>query len=198
MEHPLEKRLGAKYPEKMEQIAEELGEFYWDREHRCTIPEGEDGHVWIDEIEMINATNHQVSGAFWLGGVEYAFLVEMGDRNGFEFRHLSAGGAIPENKVEHARFALAPRKDLITKAVAEGQGAFLIAKWDEMLKREPYDQLIRKYHYDRMFAPGIKTERYYRDQAAAGHFQIVSEKEAKAMRARLAEANDPVPDLPEP
>lgn len=146
---------------------------------------------------MINATNHQVSGAFWLGGVEYAFLVEMGDNNGFMFRELTADGPIPENKVEHARFALAPRQDLITKAVAEGQGAFLIAKWDAMLKREPYNQLIGKYHYDRMFAPGLKTESHYREKAAEVGFQIVSEEEAQQMRVCLAAANDPVPEFPE-
>lgn len=196
MTKSLEEQLGAKYPEKMEQIAEEIGEFGWDRAHRCAIPEGEDGHVWVDEIEMINAANHQVTGVFWLGGVEYGFRAQMGDRNGFEFLEISADGDIPDIKISRPRFALAPHQELVAKAIQEGKGSLLVARWDAMVARN-YPSLMRKYHYDRLFAPGEKTERHYREKAAEGDLQIVSEDEAKTVRERLAEASGPVPDFPE-
>jgi len=180
----------------MDEISLDIGELYWDRDWISGIAEGEDGHVFISEIEMINATNYQISGAFWLGGKEYGFLVEMGDNNGFVWREITDEGPIPDARVERTRYALAPRSDIVQKHLQNGSSALLIGLWESFLEREQYKDLIGKYEYDRMFQPGSKIESHYRAKAAEVGFEIVSKEDADATRARLIAASTPAP-IPE-
>ena len=42
---------------------------------------------------------------------------------------------------------------------------------------------MRGYNYDRHYAPGVKTDRFYRDFAASRGMRIVEEDEAKRIIA---------------
>lgn len=177
--------LDTKHPGMMEQICEEIAEQLWDRDRSSKLEEGEDGYVWIADIQAINQANHVLVGVFWLGGVEYSFEAESGDNNGWMWRSISADEPIPSIEIQHTKWALEPNSALVDKALRAGQGEFLVAKWDALSGREPYKSLPGKYAYDRFFQPGILIETHYRDLAAKVGFVLVDQQAADETRVRL-------------
>lgn len=187
MDDPEAERLCAEYPEIMDAICEEITEQLWDKDRTCPLEEGEDGYVWISDIQAMNACNHALTGTFWVSGKEYSFEAESGDWNGWVWRSVAEGEPVPEIKIHHTVWALQPNDGLVSKAIEAGRGAFLIAKWDAFLQRPEYAKMPGKYGYDRHFAPGLKTERYWRDKAAEVGFVLVDDETAKETRKRLSQ-----------
>lgn len=146
----------------------------------------DDAHsaVTILDRDQLNAINVRVSGIVEINGVEYTFQLEDGDRNGTQL--LAWEDDKPFEHHVPTRWALAPQERLISDAVLSGKGLFLIWKWDVMAARPEIAAIVGKYAYDRHFAPGGKTEKHWRDAAAAHHFDIVTEEHAKEIRRRLS------------
>lgn len=56
-----------KHPGGLETICEGRGEQLLDRDRTCALEQGEDGYVWISDVQAVNACNHALVGTFWLG-----------------------------------------------------------------------------------------------------------------------------------
>lgn len=185
MDCPTAVNLEARHPDVMEAILEGIGETIWDHDHTCSLEEGEDGYFWVSDIQAMNACNHAITGAFWVGGKEYSFEAESGDWNGWVWRSVSEDDAIPEIKIHQTVWALQPNEKLVSEAILKGQGKFLVAKWDAFLTRKEYAELPGKYGYDRHFAPGLKTEHYWKEKAGEVGFILVDKETADETRSRL-------------
>lgn len=140
-----------------------------------------------DRIDAINVRAH---GIIELDGEEYTFIVEDGNWNGTTLEDWNGGKDFePLPRVRHA---LQPQRDIVTKAIIDGKGPFLIQKWDAFLKRPEVEKIISDYSYDRMVQPGSKTERHYADKARQFGFEIASQEEANDTRKRLQEATEAI------
>lgn len=141
--------------------------------------------VTILEHDRIDAINARASGIIKIGDDEFTFQMEDGNRNGTEL--LAWESDRPFEYHIPTRWALQPTRDLIGKALEEDRGPFLLAKWDAMLRRPAIADIPGKYSYDRRVQPGGKVETYWKAEAAKHHFDIVTEDEAAATRARLSQ-----------
>jgi hypothetical protein len=199
MDCPTAIDLETRFPGQMEAIAELITDMGWDEKVTSEAEEGEDGCVFLFDRVTLNACNHAMTGVFWLDGTEWAFEVESGDWNGWVWRSVSAEGPIPEIDYKPTVFALQPNSTIVAQAVMANQGKSLVAKWDAFLERPEFKDLPRKYMYDRHFAPGIKTERYWKDKAATVGFELVDKDTANETRKRLMlpDVNPPSPAVDE-
>lgn len=138
-----------------------------------------------DRIDAINVRAH---GIIELDGEEYTFIVEDGNWNGTTLEDWNGGKCF--EPLPRTAWALEPRRDLISEAIAAGRGPFLLAKWDALLSRSEVSDIPRNYTYDRMMQPGSKIEKHYKDTAAKFGFILVSEDVANETRKRLQEATE--------
>lgn len=120
--------------------------------------------VWISDVHTINACNHVYSGNVLIDGTDYGFIIESGDRVGTEIREWGLADDVgtydPGPPPEPLR--LVPRDDNLwcdRPAMFAVYAAWRKEKW--------FEDLERNYNYDRHFAPGGKTETYYRSKAEA-------------------------------
>lgn len=148
-----------------------------DGAHKC---------VTILDRDRLNAINVRVAGIVELDGKEFSFQLQDGDWNGTEL--LSWEDDKPFEYHTPTRWALQPDSALVDKALLDGNGPFLLAKWDAMLRRAEIAEIPGKYGYDRHFAPGVVSEKHWRDAAAKHRFEIVSQETADETRAKLARA----------
>lgn len=158
----------------MQMMAEATGEY---GAHSC---------VTILEHDRLDAINCRASGIIEIEGEEYTFQMEDGNCNGTVL--LAWESDTPFERHQPTRWTLQPKRDLIDKAIMDGKGPFLIAKWDAMLKRPEIAAIPGKYSYDRYFAPGLKSEQHWKAEAGKHHFELASEETAQETRKRLAEA----------
>ena len=166
----------------VDQIAETIGEMMWSGDRSDASDEGQDGAVYIADCQMINACNHLASGSFWWGGVEYSFLVENGNWNGFVFRELSDTAPIPDVTIQRTRWAIAP---LNVDVATPQQARTLLATWKIFEGRADIKEMLGSYNYDRTWQPGGLIEGHYRDKAAKIGARIVSEDHANEIRQGL-------------
>jgi len=133
---------------------EEICDAGWNKEDTQT--------VHISDVHQINATNHVISGDIEIGEMTFAFIVESGDNNGSVVYQWcdpeDAETYIPDLPVI---YTFVPLDDDLKSKNPNMYRAYL--KW----RGEPwFKEKERNYNYDRHFAPGVKTERYYRDWAS--------------------------------
>lgn len=178
-----------KYPGKLNDICEEIAEMLWDRARVSSLEEGEDGYVWVADIQDLNVCNQAITGTFWIDGTEYSFEAECGDWNGWVWRSISADAPVPTIEIHHTKWALEPNNELVGDALMKGEGKFLIAKWDALISREPCKSIPGSYSYDRHFQPGGSVETHWKDKAAKYGFVLVDQETANETRARLSGAN---------
>lgn len=170
-----------------EEVMTILAEAVQGVEHDC---------VTFHDHERINAISAHGSGVLTWKGREFAFHVVDGDNNGTELRGWEEAGEVFEPH-QPTVYVLAPRPDLVVQANVSGNGAFLVAKWDALLSREPYASMAGKYAYDRMMQPGSMITSHYEKAAAAGGFVWMEEQEAKTLRERMSAPVVPAPEGPE-
>jgi len=151
----------------------------------CNLEEGEDGSLFIADTQNINALNRVFTGSFWADGVEYAFEAESGNNAGWVWRSVEPDTNIPEIKIEVTTWALAPKEETVRNAIAKGNEEFLLQKWDALLTREEIASIPRKYGYDKHFAPGTVTERYWKEKAAKFGFVLASREWSDQVRSNL-------------
>lgn len=150
---------------------------------------GEHECVSVIERDRIDAINVRASLILTFEGREYSVFLEDGNWNGTVIRGWENHGKDYEPH-QPTRWALAPRPGLISDASATGQSAFLIAKWDALLKNPAVSEIPGKYGYDRFGQPGSLIENYWRGEAEKLGFVIVSQEEADEVRARLSTSTE--------
>jgi hypothetical protein len=143
-------------------------------------------NVYLIERDRIDAINCRAHGIITIEGTEYVFQMEDGNYNGTVLLAWESDAVFERH--EPTLWAIQPTGDLIGRALADGRGPFLLAKWDIMAKRPEIAEIVRGYAYDRYVQPGGQTEKHYRDKAAKHHFEIVTEEMAQETRAVLARA----------
>ncbi|MFT0533988.1 hypothetical protein ACMHYJ_14340 [Castellaniella hirudinis] len=151
--------------------------------------EGQHGCVHILGQDRLDAINVRAQGIVTVEGREYWFVVEDGNWNGTTLEGWEHSGVQTFGPLPRTQWALAPRPDLVSDAIAAGRGPFLVAKWDAFLSRKDVAEIPGKYTYDRMMQPGLLIERHYREAAAKYGFVIVGQEQADEIRARLTEAS---------
>jgi len=152
----------------------------WDT-HEC---------VTILERDRLDAINVRAHGIIKIGDNEYTFSFRDGNNDGSVLEDWE--GDAPWEPVKRTEWTLQPRRDLVSKAIAAGNGPFLIQKWDIIAQRSEVSDILRKYVYDRMVQPGCVIESHYKQAAAKHQFEIVCREEADETRARLLQATSAV------
>lgn len=121
-----------------------------------------DGTIRISDVYQHNAANHTYSGTLLHAGEEFGFIIESGDRNGtlvVDFGPADDVGTFQQPKPELYTFV--PTNDRLKEERPAMYAVYLA--WT---KEEWFKEKVRGYNYDRHFAPGSKTETYYREWAA--------------------------------
>lgn len=133
------------------------------------------GHgVTISDVYAHNACNHTISGIVEHARERFGFVIDSGDRAGTVIREWGPEGDIEVYEPEPPTvYTFVPRDaDLASKSPA------LFKVYLEWRKQSWFKEAVRGYNYDRHFAPGVKTERHYRDLADNRGLRIVDEEEA--------------------
>lgn len=122
--------------------------------------------VDIHTVHQFNACNHRLGGTIEIDGLEYGFVIDSGDWNGTDviewgLSDSEVSGYFAEPEAPEPRTFIPENRGLFT----ESPGLFKVyALWR---KEAWFTDKVRGYNYDRHFAPGGKTESYYRDWAAS-------------------------------
>lgn len=150
--------------------------------------EGDDGHIFIADIQNRDACNQDITGSFWWDGVEYSFYCQSGNNAGFVWCEVSADEPIPDIEIHQTKWTIQPQNLGIDGDTVERmaeQAKLRLAVWDVFLKRTEVIEKLKNYMYDKHFAPGGRTENYYRDWATSIKAEIVTEETAKETRRYL-------------
>jgi hypothetical protein len=154
---------------------------------------GQHGNVFIIDQDRIDSINVRAQGSVTVEGTEYAFIVEDGNWNGTVLEGWEHTGTQTFTPLPRTQWTLAPRHDLVSSAIAENRGPFLIAKWDAFLSRPDVAEIPRHYTYDRMMQPGCVIESHYRGKAEKLGLVLTDKENADAIRTRLAQATGEQP-----
>lgn len=112
--------------------------------------------------EMINASNHILSGSIYLDDDEWCYSVESGDNNGTVIHEWCREEDYQQYDVPPpVQAILVPQDDFLKQERPEMYKVYLAWK-----KLDWFTEMQRSYNYDRMFAPGLKTEGYWKAKAA--------------------------------
>jgi hypothetical protein len=121
-----------------------------------------DGSIRITDCYQHNAANHTYSGTLSHAGEEFGFIIEQGDRNGTLVRDFGPADDVGTfDPPEPELYTFVPADDELKTKRPEMYAVYLA--WT---KEEWFKEKVRGYNYDRHFAPGGKTETYYREWAA--------------------------------
>lgn len=118
--------------------------------------------VTIRDIHQHNACNHTISGTINVAGVEYGFVVESGDIHGTVVHEWGDAEDVGTFKPEPPVIWTFVPIDPFLKERRPAMWAVYLA-WT---KEAWFKEKAAGYNYDRHFAPGGKTENYYREWAA--------------------------------
>jgi hypothetical protein len=145
--------------------------------------EGSEGSITFSHIERHDAINYTFIGYFQHGEEEVCFRIQNGNWNGTVVD--SFGEETDMEPPERYVYVLesidipswGPNADETVEAYAERveawrtRNAKIMAFW----RKEPwFQELERSINYDKMFAPGLKTDSHYRAKADARGLRIVS------------------------
>lgn len=152
-------------------------------EELCDMEWAEDqkrGSICISSTHRHDACNYTHSGTVSIDGIEYGFVIDNGNWNGTVVREWGpadeVGAYDPPNPTV---YTFVPTNGTLKEDSPGLWGVYLA--WREAVW---FKDKERGYNYDRHFAPGVKTEGYYRDWAAAKGLKIVSQDEADEIIAR--------------
>jgi len=125
--------------------------------------------IRISTAHRHDAINYTLEGEAEYEGKTYAFLIDNGNWNGTVVREWGN----PENAPSYEpppppRYEAIPQNEGL-KQTHPGLWAVYL-QWRQ---QDWFKDLVRGYNYDNHFAPGNKTERYYREMAAKRGLKIV-------------------------
>lgn len=150
------------FVEKYPELPEMMANAEWSKERRSET----DGiTVRITNSEMLNAANHRFEAMYNYRGDEGTVVYQSGDWNGFmveEFGDVCM--TIPERPV----LRLVPDWSAMSncETVEDVQRVLNLYKMFRELRAD-FIKVERDYAYDSYFAPGGKTEGYYRPKVAS-------------------------------
>lgn len=117
----------------------------------------------LDDVYQHDACNHTISGRIDHDGVEYGFVIHNGNWNGTEVAEWGLAEDVGTYKPEWVEpMALVPRDPFMSR---ERPGMFKV--YGLWRKEKWFQEMERSFAYDRHFAPGGKTETYWREKAGA-------------------------------
>lgn len=169
--------------EAVERITETISEMMWGG-RRSEGNEGDDGAVYIADVQMVDACNHVAVGSFWIGGTEYSFEVDNGNNAGFVFRKLSADTPIPNIEIHRTEWDVEPAEFPLIET--KEQAERFLWKWGLTRKNADVRKMTGSYAYDRMFQPGGQIESHYRDKAAKFGLRLTSKESVEERRQQIA------------
>lgn len=148
-------------------------------------------HVSILDRDRIDAINVRAEGILTFQGREFAFIVRDGNWDGTVLEGWEEAGKQTFEPSPRTVWALAPQPSLVSDAIANGKGPFLVTKWDHFITRPEIARITSSYTYDRMMQPGLKVERYWKAEAAKYQFIITDQEHADEIRSRLLAEGSP-------
>ena len=130
--------------------------------------------ITISNAHMHDAVNHTYSGTLLHDGIEYGFIIDNGNWNGTVVREWGPADDVGTYEP--------PKPTLYTFVPTHGtmkeDAPFMFAVYLSWRKTKWFQDKEHGYNYDKHFAPGGKTESYYRDWAANKGMKIVTQEEA--------------------
>lgn len=133
----------------------------------------ENGVRIIDKCRH-DAINCTATGILEHDGQEFKFVIEDGDWNGTVIREWGDPETVAD--YEHPKppvYDMVPTNPNLKEERPAMWGVYLIWKTQEW-----FQEILKDYAYDRHFAPGSKTEQYYREKAAQKGLRIVRSEES--------------------
>lgn len=146
---------------------EELCDLEWSGKTRTD-------RITISDSHRHDACNYTHSGTVVIDGTEYGFVIDNGNWNGTVVREWGLAEDVGiYQPPKPAIYTFVPANDTLKE---DALGLWLIyLSWH---KEDWFQDKVRGYNYDRHFAPGGKTENYYRDWASKKGMKIVTQEEA--------------------
>lgn len=144
--------------------------------------------VQFCQRHQINACNHIYGGRVLHEGIWYVFVLESGDRNGTVVMEWGDEDADEvSGYFEEPRptvYKLVPRDDglVYSSAMFRAYLAWTKEKW--------FSEMESGYNYDRHFAPGGKTEQYWRDKAGTKGLKYVASETHGALLGKFNSMTD--------
>ena len=117
--------------------------------------------IIISDIYQHDVVNHTGTGSFKHDGIEYGFIIESGNNRGtvvIEFGLVDDVGCY--EPPEPTQYTFVPKDDNLKETNPQMYGVYM-----EWIKTSWFKEQVRNYMYDIHYAPGGKTESYYRDWA---------------------------------
>lgn len=146
---------------------------------------GQDGDgVVLHAVYTHNACNHTLCGEVEIEGERYAFVIDSGDRNGTVVLEWGEPEAVtlytPEEK---EKITFVPIAENIFQRNRQAFDAYARSRNEGW-----FVNMERAYNYDRLFSPGLVTERHYTALAAErglrpGYLSNMSKDERDAVEA---------------
>ncbi len=135
--------------------------------------------IHIGVRHMHDAVNYTINGSVEFEGKTYRFTIDDGNWNGTVVREWG-----DEETVGIYQPPPPPRYDMVpidtSLKTARPQMWKVYLLWRE---ERWFQELIEKYSYDKHFAPGTKTETFWRRKAAEKDLQIVTHEHAQEVIA---------------
>lgn len=145
-------------------------------------------HVSIIDRDRIDAINVRAEGVLTFEGREFAFIVRDGNWDGTVLEGWEESGTQDFEPLPRTQWALAPRGDLVSTAIANGNPGFLLSKWDAILSQPEIADIPRKYSYDSYVQPGLAVSQHWKAAAAKRGLVLTSQEDADEIRSRLLAA----------
>jgi hypothetical protein len=155
-------------PDKWEDLLQRVCEAHYANDENA---EG----ISFDVRHMHDAVNYTINGSVEFEGKQYRFTIDDGNWNGTVVREWgdeeTVGLYEPPPPTQYDMIPLDPHLKVKRPHMWK---VYLLWRKEEWFK-----ELIRSYTYDSHFAPGGKTETYWRDRAKAKGLRIVTKEHAE-------------------
>lgn len=133
----------------------------------------DDTDICINEVHKHNALNCTISGTIRYNEVEYGFIISDGNNNGTDIIEWGLADDVGYYQPEYHRgFTLAPYDDNLIEHDISAYSKYL-----EKTKELWFDKIVQGYNYDRYFAPGHTTERYWLGKAKEHNLTFIENRE---------------------
>ncbi len=136
------------------------------------------------DVHRHNACNSTLSGTITHAGEDFGFVIDSGDWNGTLIRQWGPAEDVEPYEPEPPILYTFVPADPSLRERSPGLFKVYLA-WAKM---DWFKDKVRGYNYDRHFAPGVKTERHYRDWAVSKGLKIAEQDSALALAQGAAPA----------
>lgn len=168
----------------VEDFQSELADMTWKQKTKSD-------RITIGNIHQHNACNHTYSGTFTHEEIEYGFIIEIGDWNGSVVREFGLAENVGMYQApEPTIYTFVPKSETLKEDSPGMWNVYL-----EWRKEKWFKEKAQSYNYDKHFAPGGKTEKYYCDWATSKGLRIATTEDADEIVNRPARDLMPLTDI---